>query len=162
VTQQFIRCALVWKLQNWSAVVLKWTAVTLGFSNAIGPVIAIWMIYTEGSVQQKAETPLYILFYGGIGISVGVWVWGRRVMKTVGDDLTKITPYTWVHVQREVTRVLLISCIILSCEVKQLFCSVLFKFMWVVSWLHNMGIVYMTKLKLTWYLYCTPSRHFIL
>jgi sodium-dependent phosphate transporter len=68
--------------------------VIFGFSNAIGPVIALWMIFTEGSVQQKAETPVYILVFGGIGISVGVWVWGRRVMKTVGEDLTKITPYT--------------------------------------------------------------------
>jgi sodium-dependent phosphate transporter len=68
--------------------------MTFGFSNAIGPVIALWLIYTEGSVNQKAETPIYILFYGGVGISVGVWVWGRRVMQTVGEDLTKITPYT--------------------------------------------------------------------
>ncbi|XP_069682381.1 sodium-dependent phosphate transporter 1-A-like isoform X1 [Periplaneta americana] len=63
-------------------------------SNAIGPLIALWLIYTEGSVQQKSETPLYILFYGGVGISVGLWLWGRRVIQTIGEDLTKITPST--------------------------------------------------------------------
>ncbi|PNF31938.1 hypothetical protein B7P43_G07926 [Cryptotermes secundus] len=63
-------------------------------SNAIGPVIAIWMIYTEGSVHQKSETPLYILLYGGVGISVGLWIWGKRVMKTIGEDLTTITSST--------------------------------------------------------------------
>ncbi|KAJ9589243.1 hypothetical protein L9F63_017542 [Diploptera punctata] len=63
-------------------------------SNAIGPLIALWMIYTEGSVQQKSEAPLYILFYGGVGISIGLWIWGRRVIKTIGEDLTKITPST--------------------------------------------------------------------
>nr|XP_018900508.1 PREDICTED: sodium-dependent phosphate transporter 1-B [Bemisia tabaci] len=63
-------------------------------SNAIGPLIAIWMIYSEGSVEQKAETPIYILLYGGIGISCGLWIWGRRVIKTIGEDLTKITPST--------------------------------------------------------------------
>jgi sodium-dependent phosphate transporter len=63
-------------------------------SNAIGPVIAIWLTYTEGNVQQKAETPIYLLFYGGVGISVGLWVWGSRVMKTVGEDLTNITSST--------------------------------------------------------------------
>jgi sodium-dependent phosphate transporter len=57
-------------------------------------VIAIWLIYTEGSVQQKAETPLNLLFYGGAGIAVGLRVWGSRVMKTVGEDLTTVTSST--------------------------------------------------------------------
>jgi sodium-dependent phosphate transporter len=57
-------------------------------------VIAIWLTYTEGNVQQKAETPIYLLFYGGAGISVGLWVWGRRVMKTIGEDLTTVTSST--------------------------------------------------------------------
>lgn len=63
-------------------------------SNAIGPLIALWLIYKEGSVQQSAETPLYVLLYGGLGISIGLWVWGRRVIKTIGEDLTKITAST--------------------------------------------------------------------
>ncbi|XP_053670743.1 sodium-dependent phosphate transporter 1-A [Anopheles nili] len=63
-------------------------------SNAIGPLIALFMIYREGSVMQKSETPLLILLYGGLGISVGLWLWGRRVIETIGNDLTKITPST--------------------------------------------------------------------
>lgn len=63
-------------------------------SNAIGPLIALFMIYREGSVLQKSETPLAILLYGGVGISVGLWLWGRRVIETIGNDLTKITPST--------------------------------------------------------------------
>lgn len=64
------------------------------FSNAIGPLIALWMIYADGSVLQQSETPLAILLFGGVGISVGLWLWGRRVIETVGTDLTKITPST--------------------------------------------------------------------
>lgn len=52
------------------------------------------MIYKEGSVMQKSETPIYILIYGGIGISIGLWIWGRRVIETIGNDLTKLTPST--------------------------------------------------------------------
>lgn len=63
-------------------------------SNAIGPLIAIWLIYVEGTVLQKAPTPMWTLLYGGAGISLGLWIWGRRVIETVGHDLTKITPST--------------------------------------------------------------------
>lgn len=66
----------------------------LACSNAIGPLIALYMIYREGSVMQKAESPIYILIYGGIGISIGLWLWGRRVIETIGNDLTKITSST--------------------------------------------------------------------
>nr|XP_039262463.1 sodium-dependent phosphate transporter 2-like [Styela clava] len=61
-------------------------------SNAIGPLIALYIIYYEGSVQQQTSTPLWILLYGGIGICLGLWVWGRRVIKTMGEDLTDLTP----------------------------------------------------------------------
>ncbi|XP_075733223.1 na[+]-dependent inorganic phosphate cotransporter type III isoform X2 [Rhipicephalus microplus] len=61
-------------------------------SNAIGPLIALWMIYFDGNVYQNSETPIYILLYGGVGISLGLWIWGRRVIQTLGEDLTKVTP----------------------------------------------------------------------
>lgn len=63
-------------------------------SNAIGPLIALWAIYAEGSAKQKSETPLGILLYGGLGIACGLWIWGRKVIKTVGEDLARITPTT--------------------------------------------------------------------
>ena len=61
-------------------------------SNAIGPLIALWLVYDTGDVQTKVQTPIYLLIYGGVGISLGLWIWGRRVIKTMGEDLTKITP----------------------------------------------------------------------
>lgn len=63
-------------------------------SNAIGPLIAIWLIYVEGHVDQKSPSPIWLLAYGGIGMVIGLWVLGRRVIQTVGKDLTKITPTT--------------------------------------------------------------------
>ncbi|XP_018613876.1 sodium-dependent phosphate transporter 2 isoform X1 [Scleropages formosus] len=61
-------------------------------SNAIGPLVALWMIYDQGAVMQDAATPIWLLFYGGVGICAGLWVWGRRVIQTMGKDLTPITP----------------------------------------------------------------------
>lgn len=61
-------------------------------SNAIGPLVALWLIYEQGAVLQEASTPIWLLFYGGVGICTGLWVWGRRVIQTMGKDLTPITP----------------------------------------------------------------------
>ncbi|MBN3300312.1 S20A2 protein, partial [Amia calva] len=61
-------------------------------SNAIGPLVALWMIYKQGGVMQDAPTPIWLLLYGGVGICAGLWVWGRRVIQTMGKDLTPITP----------------------------------------------------------------------
>jgi len=61
-------------------------------SNAIGPLVSLWLIGTTGMVSSKAMTPMWILMYGGIGISLGLCVLGRKVIKTIGQDLTKITP----------------------------------------------------------------------
>ncbi|CAI9552431.1 unnamed protein product [Staurois parvus] len=61
-------------------------------SNAIGPLVALWLVYETRDVNTKASTPLWLLLYGGIGICIGLWVWGRRVIQTMGKDLTPITP----------------------------------------------------------------------
>ncbi|XP_045182256.2 sodium-dependent phosphate transporter 1-A-like isoform X2 [Mercenaria mercenaria] len=61
-------------------------------SNAVGPLVALWVTATTGSAAQKVPVPIWVLVYGGVGISFGLWILGRRVMKTMGEDLTKITP----------------------------------------------------------------------
>uniref|UniRef100_A0A7N8XW38 Phosphate transporter n=1 Tax=Mastacembelus armatus TaxID=205130 RepID=A0A7N8XW38_9TELE len=61
-------------------------------SNAIGPLVALWLVYESSSVTSNAPTPIWLLLYGGVGICVGLWVWGRRVIQTMGRDLTPITP----------------------------------------------------------------------
>ncbi|KAJ8414989.1 hypothetical protein AAFF_G00025120 [Aldrovandia affinis] len=61
-------------------------------SNAIGPLVALWLVYDTGMVTSNAPTPIWLLLYGGVGICAGLWVWGRRVIETLGKDLTPITP----------------------------------------------------------------------
>ncbi|XP_005400655.1 PREDICTED: sodium-dependent phosphate transporter 1 [Chinchilla lanigera] len=61
-------------------------------SNAIGPLVALYLVYQTQDVSSKAATPIWLLLYGGVGICMGLWVWGRRVIQTMGKDLTPITP----------------------------------------------------------------------
>ncbi|XP_042551326.1 sodium-dependent phosphate transporter 1 [Dipodomys spectabilis] len=61
-------------------------------SNAIGPLVALYLVYVTQDVSTEAATPIWLLLYGGLGICIGLWVWGRRVIQTMGKDLTPITP----------------------------------------------------------------------
>ncbi|XP_068943663.1 sodium-dependent phosphate transporter 1 [Petaurus breviceps papuanus] len=61
-------------------------------SNAIGPLVALYLVYQTRDVSSKVATPIWLLLYGGVGICIGLWVWGRRVIQTMGKDLTPITP----------------------------------------------------------------------
>jgi len=62
-------------------------------SNSVGPVVSIWLCATETDpLTGGYQTPIWILFIGGVGISVGLWIWGKRVIETMGEGLTPITP----------------------------------------------------------------------
>jgi PiT family inorganic phosphate transporter len=61
-------------------------------ANAIGPVAAIVSIAQEGAVGQEASLPIWVLFLGGVGIVIGLATYGRRVIMTVGTQITQLTP----------------------------------------------------------------------
>ena len=60
-------------------------------ANAIGPVAGIIPLATTGEMNPSAPVPSWLLALGGIGIAVGCLTWGRRVMRTVGGRITKLT-----------------------------------------------------------------------
>lgn len=80
-------------------------------SNAIGPLVALWLLYESGSVLSNSPTPIWLLLYGGVGICIGLWVWGRRVIQTMGKDLTPITPSRYAtYLYSETNTVLYCLC----------------------------------------------------
>ena len=61
-------------------------------ANAIGPVAAVISTALTGEVLQKAGLPIWVLLLGGGGIVVGLATYGVRVIKTVGSQITQLTP----------------------------------------------------------------------
>ncbi len=61
-------------------------------ANAIGPVAAIVVVLQTNEVSMKVAVPLWLLLLGGAGLAFGIFTWGYRVMETVGEKITTITP----------------------------------------------------------------------
>ncbi len=60
-------------------------------ANAIGPVAAVVSVVSTGEVMSKAPVPSWVLLLGAVGIVVGLATFGRRVMATVGTQITELT-----------------------------------------------------------------------
>ena len=62
-------------------------------ANAIGPVAAIiGIVQSGGEIAQKSVLPIWVLILGGVGIVAGLLMYGRRVMATIGKNITELTP----------------------------------------------------------------------
>ena len=62
-------------------------------ANAIGPVAAVvGIVQSGGEVATKSMTPIWILILGGGGIVAGLMMYGKRVIATIGKNITELTP----------------------------------------------------------------------
>ena len=62
-------------------------------ANGIGPLAAVVSVISSGGeIAQKSAMPLWILILGGSGIVLGLATLGYRVMKTIGTQITQLTP----------------------------------------------------------------------
>jgi len=61
-------------------------------ANAVGPVAAIFSVVKTKSVALQVEVPFWMLFIGGIAVGGGLYVFGTRVLETIGKNITEITP----------------------------------------------------------------------
>jgi PiT family inorganic phosphate transporter len=61
--------------------------------NAIAPLATILYIQRTGTVPQSSlEIPLWVLVLGGVGIVVGLAIWGKQVIATIGEGIIKLEP----------------------------------------------------------------------
>ena len=42
--------------------------------------------------KDKVDAPVLISLYGGIGISLGLIMFGKRVIRTMGTEISRMTP----------------------------------------------------------------------
>jgi inorganic phosphate transporter, PiT family len=61
-------------------------------ANAVGPLAAVVAILHDGQVHMKVVMPAWILGLGGGFIVLGLLVWGAKVMATIGEKITELTP----------------------------------------------------------------------
>ena len=59
-------------------------------ANAIGPLAAIYGIWKMHEISSATPVPKSLLILGGVGIAIGVAVWGHKVMKSVGEGITNL------------------------------------------------------------------------
>lgn len=82
------------------AILMVVTACCMAFAhgsndvaNAIGPLAAVVSVVSNGGeISAKAELAWWILPLGAIGIVAGLALFGQRVIKTIGDRITHLTP----------------------------------------------------------------------
>ena len=60
-------------------------------ANAIGPVATAFSVESGEGLGSEVSIPFYLLVVGGIGIVIGMFTWGYKVIKTIGSKITHIT-----------------------------------------------------------------------
>jgi PiT family inorganic phosphate transporter len=88
------------KIEKVFAVLMVLTACSMAFAhgsndvaNAIGPLAAVVSVVSnDGLILDNSPLAWWILPLGGLGIVMGLAMFGQRVMKTIGSGITHLTP----------------------------------------------------------------------
>ena len=82
------------------AILMVITACCMAFAhgsndvaNAIGPLAAVVSVVSSGGqIAKQTAISWWILPLGGVGIVIGLTIFGQRVMATIGTGITHLTP----------------------------------------------------------------------
>lgn len=59
-------------------------------ANAVGPLAAVSEAVNSGGVAAKASIPLWVMMIGALGISIGLALFGPKLIRTVGSEITEL------------------------------------------------------------------------
>jgi PiT family inorganic phosphate transporter len=75
-----------------SAALLSFAHGANDVANAIGPLAAILHSAEFGEIATKTSVPPWIMVIGAFGISLGLFLYGPKLVRMVGDKITKMNP----------------------------------------------------------------------
>lgn len=84
------------KLQSFAACFDAFAHGANDVGNSIGPVIACYAVLSTNDIKGEPKnfgtTKLLIVLYAAFAMCIGLLTLGRRVIKTVGSEITQLTP----------------------------------------------------------------------
>lgn len=75
-----------------SAALLSFAHGANDVANAVGPLAAIVHTVKAGSVDGQVGIPFWVMAIGALGISFGLLLFGPRLIRLVGSQITKLNP----------------------------------------------------------------------
>jgi len=75
-----------------SAALLSFAHGANDVANAVGPLAAIVHTAELGEVAPKVVIPLWVMAVGAVGISIGLLLFGPKLIRMVGNQITKLNP----------------------------------------------------------------------
>jgi PiT family inorganic phosphate transporter len=75
-----------------SAALLSFAHGANDVANAVGPLAAIVQTAGGAEVGTRVAIPLWVMLIGAVGISLGLLLFGPRLVRMVGEQITKLNP----------------------------------------------------------------------
>lgn len=74
-----------------SAALLSFAHGANDVANAVGPLAAINDAVLHAGIVKKASIPFWVMMVGALGISIGLALYGPKLIRTVGSEITELT-----------------------------------------------------------------------
>ncbi|TKT79051.1 inorganic phosphate transporter [Aquamicrobium sp. LC103] len=75
-----------------SAALLSFAHGANDVANAVGPLAAIVHTASDSDVASSVQIPLWVMLIGAAGISIGLILFGPKLIRMVGEQITKLNP----------------------------------------------------------------------
>ncbi|MFP4275597.1 MAG: inorganic phosphate transporter, partial [Paracoccaceae bacterium] len=75
-----------------SAALLSFAHGANDVANAVGPLAAIVAAMQSGAVGAEVTIPFWVMLIGALGISVGLILFGPKLIRLVGSQITRLNP----------------------------------------------------------------------